>query len=252
VSTQQVVLADGDAVARRVAEDLAALCPAGSKRPFYLAVSGGSTPKKLFAVLAASYADKLAWDQLHLFWVDERWVSQDSPDSNYGAAKELWLSKVPIPAAQIFAMPVTGEPQAAALAYERSLQSTFRCDSDDVPSFHLILLGMGTDGHTASLFPGHPALQEHDRLIVDVEEPKVNPPRRLSMTMPVLVNARRIWFLVTGADKQGRLQQVMGQTRGAQERYPAARVFAGSRQTTWYLDEAAAVKKQPASSPPSA
>jgi 6-phosphogluconolactonase len=241
MSTHSHVLQDLDALTQHVAQDLAALVPRGkTPRPFSLALCGGSTPKKLFSVLAQKYRDAIAWEQLHIFWSDERCVPPDHADSNYGAAKALLLDHVPVPPAQIYRMPADLEDrEAAAAQYASTLQSHFKCAPDEVPAFNLMLLGMGTDGHTASLFPGHAALREHDRLVVAVHEPKVAPPWRLSVTMPVIIGARHVWFMVAGADKASLVRSILKPSRGSAERYPAARANISVREPVWYLDRAA-------------
>ena len=228
-------------LARQVAGDLAALCPAGhaTKNPCCVALSGGNTPKLLLGALAQHYKNQVAWERLHVFWGDERCVAPDAEQSNYAAAKEALLDHVPLPPTNVHRMPGDMAPAAGAAAYERTLQHHFKLAPDEVPNFDLILLGMGADGHTASLFAGHTALREQERLVVEVHEPKVAPPWRLSMTMPVIIGAKRVWFLVTGAEKQPLVRTILKNPDAVADKYPAARAYISVRNPAWYLDQAA-------------
>lgn len=205
---------------------------------FTLALSGGSTPKKLYSLLATDgYKDQIDWSLAEIFWSDERCVPADDPESNYRLAVEAMLSKLPIPAAQVHRVPAD-EPdrEAASLAYTREMQRVF--GTDQVPAFDLIQLGMGPEGHTASLFPHQPSLHENERLIMSVTVPKPPPPR-LTFTPPLLNAAHHILFLVTGAEKVEAVQAVLEGTYQPDE-YPAQIVRPTHGEVTWMLDTAAA------------
>jgi 6-phosphogluconolactonase len=176
---------------------------------------------------------------MYFFWGDERHVPPTDQDSNYRMAEEVMLSKVPVPPGNVFRM-AAENPDAARVAedYEKTLRKFFQLAADGVPQFDFILLGMGPDGHTASLFPGTAALQEKSRLVVSnwVEKLKTN---RLSFTLPVLNAARCVAFLVSGTDKAPALKTVLEENASA-EQYPAKLVNPSVGKLIWFLDRAAA------------
>jgi len=194
------VYPDLESLSRAVAESLVLLVQAtvGDKGHFSMALSGGRTPHLMYRLLADEYRGRIPWSQVHLFWGDERYVPPDDPRSNYRMARESLLNHVPIPADHVHSMPTDlPESEAAARAYEALLRDYF---PGPWPRFDLVLLGIGTDGHTASLFPGSPALAEQKRWVVTVRAP-AEPPLRLTLTLPVLNHAAHVYFLVAGADK---------------------------------------------------
>ena len=206
---------------------------------FTIALSGGSTPKNLYTLIAANASANLPWDQMFFFWGDERHVPPDDPDSNYRMAKEALLSKVPIPANNVFPIPAENpDANAAAEAYEQTLRKFFNLPAGEFPSFDLILLGMGPDGHTASLFPESAALQEKSRLVVAnwVEKLKTS---RITLTLPVLNAARCVAFLVSGGDKAEVLREVLEGSAPA-EKYPSRLVQPSDGKLIWLVDRAAA------------
>jgi len=206
---------------------------------FTFALSGGSTPRNLYTLIAANASATLPWDKMFFFWGDERNVPPDDPDSNYRMAKESLLSRVPIPAGNIFPVP-TGKGDAGASAddYEKTLRRFFDLKPGEVPRFDVILLGMGPDGHTASLFPETAALKEHSRLVVAnwVEKLKAS---RITFTLPVLNAARRVIFLVSGGDKAPVLKEVL-EGKGPAEKYPSKLVHPSDGRLIWLVDRAAA------------
>ena len=206
---------------------------------FTIALSGGSTPKNLYTLIAANASASLPWAQMFFFWGDERHVPPDDPDSNYRVAKETLLSKVPIPAANIFRVPSENpDASTAAEAYEQTLRKFFALAPGEFPRFDLILLGLGPDGHTASLFPETAALQEKSRLVVAnwVEKLKTS---RITFTLPVLNAARRVAFLVSGTDKAEVLHEVLEGNAPA-EKYPSKLVQPVNGKLIWFVDRAAA------------
>ena len=207
---------------------------------FTLALAGGSTPKKLYGLLASEpYRDQIDWALTEIFWSDERCVPSDSEDSNYHLAQEVLLSKVPISATQIHRMPADADNRdQASLAYIQEIQRVFGTNS--IPSFDLIQLGMGPEGHTASLFPHQASLHEQTRLIMPVTVPKPPPPR-LTFTPPLLNAATHVLFLVTGQDKADALQAVLEGEYNPDE-YPAQIIRPTQGEVTWMLDPAAASK----------
>ncbi|HEY5006286.1 MAG TPA: 6-phosphogluconolactonase [Ktedonobacteraceae bacterium] len=207
---------------------------------FTLALAGGSTPKKLYGLLASEpYRDQIDWALTEIFWSDERCVPPDSEDSNYHLAQEVLLSKVPISATQIHRMPADADNRdQASLAYIQEIQRVF--GTNGIPSFDLIQLGMGPEGHTASLFPHQASLHEQTRLIMPVTVPKPPPPR-LTFTPPLLNAATHVLFLVTGQDKADALQAVLEGEYNPDE-YPAQIIRPTQGEVTWMLDPAAASK----------
>lgn len=207
---------------------------------FTLALAGGSTPKKLYGLLASEpYRDQIDWSLTEIFWSDERCVPPDNEDSNYHLAHEVLLSKVPLSASQIHRMPADAEDrEKASLTYTQEIQRVF--GTNGIPSFDLIQLGMGPEGHTASLFPHQASLHEQTRLVMPVTVPKPPPPR-LTFT-PLLLNAAsHILFLVTGQDKADALQAVLEGEYNPDE-YPAQIIRPTQGEVTWMLDPAAASK----------
>ncbi len=212
----------------------------GAHGRFTFALSGGNTPKKVYGLLATEpYNSQIDWTRTEIFWSDERCVASDDPESNYRMAHEVLLSKVPIPAQQIHRVPADQpDRDAASLAYAEDIQRTL--GTNGVPRFDLIQLGMGPEGHTASLFPHQPSLHEEQRLIMPVIVSKPPPPR-LTFTPPLLKAASHTLFLVTGTDKADAVQAVLEGDYQPDE-YPAQIVRTMRGEVTWMLDAPAAEK----------
>lgn len=197
-----------------------------------IALSGGSTPKPLYEALSRQ---SLPWEKLQVFWGDERYVSPDHPDSNQKMAREAWLDRVEIPAANIHAMPTdAGDPKIDADKYRTRLSDFFRVPPSQMPIFDIILLGIGDDGHTASLFPHTEALQVRDRSIA-VGNKDGQP--RLTFTIPLINRARYVVFLVAGASKKPALAQIFAES--ADEMTYPARSIRPEGELWWVLDRAA-------------
>ena len=230
------VFADREALARRAADVLLDAVKATQGR-CAIALSGGSTPKGLYELLAqAPYRDSVAWNRTHLFWGDERFVPPTDPRSNFRMAREALLSHVPIPTANVHPIPTEGmTPEDAARAYERTLKSFYGAETLDPkrPLFDVNLLGLGEDGHIASLFPETNALSERERWVVAVTGGAPEP--RISLTYPALESSRLVLFLVAGVEKRAILARVL---HGDQE-LPAARLRPAGR-LLWLADAAAA------------
>ncbi len=207
---------------------------------FTIALSGGSTPKILYGLLGTEpYRDQINWASVEIFWSDERCVPPDSADSNYALAQEVLLSKIPIPANQIHRMPADQpDREAASREYTSEMQRTF--GTNGIPSFDLLQLGMGPEGHTASLFPHQESLHEQQRLVIPVIVPKPPPPR-LTFTPPLLNAARHVLFLVTGSEKAEAVQAVL-EGPDQPEEYPAQIVRPPKGEVVWMLDTGAAAK----------
>jgi len=215
------ILADPEALARRAADWL--LAAARQKDGiFAVALSGGSTPRRLYERLAAPPCLAVfPWDRTHWFWGDERFVPPDDRESNYRMAHDAMLSRAPVPAANIHPIPTGGiAPEAAAAAYERALKSFYGAPvlKAEQPLFDVVLLGLGPDGHTASLFPGTAILEERQRWVGAVVGAKPEP--RITLTYPVLESSRETAFLVAGAEKRTVLERLFHGDRAL----PAARL----------------------------
>ena len=224
-AAEEVVRAANDAVAER--------------GRFTIALSGGSTPKNLFNLLATNARTVLPWDRMFFFFGDERHVPPTDPESNYHMADESLLSKVPVPPGNVFRIPAENpDAAAAAAAYEKTLEKFFALQPGQFPVFDLILLGMGPDGHTASLFPGTAGLQEKSRLVIAnwVEKFKTS---RITLTLPVPNAARCVTFLVSGTDKAPALHAVLDSDAPG-EQYPSKLVRPTDGKLIWLVDRAAA------------
>lgn len=212
-----------------------------TKGSFTVALSGGSTPKSLYALLAndASFRAAVPWDKVHFFWGDERHVPPDHANSNYRMAREAMLAKVPIPLANVHRIQAENpDASQAAAAYEQTLQQCFRVRDGQVPRFDLVLLGMGPDGHTASLFPGTAALREHKRLVTANWVEKFDS-YRITLTASVLNNATCVIFLVSGGEKAEMLKTVLHGKRQP-ERFPAQLIQPTHGTLLWLVDRPAA------------
>ena len=209
-----------------------------ARRRFTLALAGGATPRATYTRLAQRpCSEALAWDRAFVFFGDERCVRPDHPESNYRMAHETLLSKVPLPPAQVFR--IRGEDEdseAAAADYARVLAEVFGARRGELPRFDVILLGMGVDGHTASLFPGSPVLKEIFRPVAAVHAAAAAIPERITLTLPVLNAAAHVVFLVEGAEKAKAVKAVL--VDGAL--LPAGMVRPVDGQLIWLLDRAAA------------
>ncbi len=203
---------------------------------FAVALSGGSTPKALYALLATEpWRTRVDWSKTHFFWSDERWVPSTDPQSNYRMANDALLSKIPVPPANIHRIQTdTGEPPQSALQYEQEIRKLL----GDRPQFDLDLLGLGTNGHTASLFPHRPTLHVRDRLVVSdfIDEVKMN---RVTFTVPLINDARHNLFLVSGEEKASVVKEIL---RGPNDpdRLPSQFIRQSSGSLTWLMDAAAA------------
>jgi 6-phosphogluconolactonase len=205
---------------------------------FAIALSGGHTPGKMYSLWAQTeqYPNKTPWDRVHLFWSDERCVPADDPRSNYRMARETLISQVPIPAENVHPMPTNlSSPEECARAYETELLEFF---GSEPPAFDVQLLGIGDEGHTASLFPGSPALGEKVRWVAAVRV-AAEPPQRITLTPVVLNQGRNTFFLVAGEGKRAILSAIRDEPASQPSQYPAARIHP-AREPVWFLDQAAA------------
>ena len=208
----------------------------GQTGRFSIALSGGSTPKTLFQLLAAEYKEKIDWANTYIFWGDERCVPPDDTDSNYKMAHETLLDHVPLPAANIYRIKGELPPEDGAMQYEETLRVYFQ---NQLPRLDLILLGMGDDGHTASLFPGTDALNERQRWVIPNHVTTAKQTWRITFTVPVINNAANVMFLVAGSGKAERLKQVV-QGAYAPNKLPSQIIKPTNGNLIWAVDHAAA------------
>ena len=206
-----------------------------------IAISGGTTPKAMFTLLAAEpFASQVPWDKLDLFWVDERCVPPNHADSNYRMTREALLSKVPLPADRIHRMEGELDPEVAAARYESTIRNAFRLEGAETPTFDLILLGMGDDGHTASLFPHTEALDNLTNIAIANHVPQKDT-WRVTLTSPVINQGREVAFLIEGAGKAQVLHDVLlGPFQP--DTYPSQLIRPATGKLTLLLDAAAAAK----------
>jgi 6-phosphogluconolactonase len=235
------VLPDIDALSHAVLQEIIAnLKDAIAKRGrFCIALSGGHTPAKLYSMWASTdrYRNETPWNLVHIFWGDERYVGADDPLSNYRMTRETLLSHVPIPAANVHPVPTQLlTPEKAAEAYEAELKKYF---GSALPAFDVTLLGIGPEGHTASLFPNSPALEEKTRWVLPVVAP-ATPPNRLTFTPVVLNQSKSTYFLAAGKDKRAILDAIRAEPDDRPSEYPAARIRPVDGRVIWFLDQAAA------------
>jgi 6-phosphogluconolactonase len=223
------------------------------KGVFTVALAGGKTPELLYETLAHPPFDaRIPWPQVHFFWGDERCVPPDHPDSNFGMASRALISRVPVLPQNVHRIPgEAASPAEAAEEYEKTLREFFgrsiegsfgrspSAEGRQFPSFDFVMLGMGKDGHTASLFPGDPVLKEKERWVASVGNPCGSPlVPRVTLTLPAINRARCVMFLVSGVEKQDVIRLIMDDPETANGLYPAARVQPEGR-LLWFLDEQA-------------
>ncbi|CAA9561470.1 MAG: 6-phosphogluconolactonase, eukaryotic type [uncultured Thermomicrobiales bacterium] len=235
------VVPDGEALARAAAETFvrATAAAVADRGMAFVALSGGSTPKRMGELLASDeFRDRVPWEQIEVFWGDERWVALDDPQSNAGEAMRALLDKVPIPPSRVNPIPTeVSEPEVAGFMYATQLRTVFG-ETDGVPRFDLVLLGMGDDGHTASLFPGTAAIREQEALVVAHRVEKLEAVR-LTLTPPVLNAGREVVFLVGGAAKAATLKAVLEGPEKVDE-LPSQAIRPTDGPLVWLVDEAAA------------
>lgn len=216
----------------------------GRRGRFVTALSGGSTPKRLFERLtAAPYREAIDWKQVFFLWGDERCVPPNHADSNFKMAQESLLTPIAISPENVFRMEAErADLDKAASDYEVRLRTLLR-EGNSEGRIDLVLLGMGGDGHTASLFPGTAALAENRKWVVANEVPQLST-RRMTLTYPAINGARKILFLVTGADKAAKVKEVLTEMQGA-DRYPSQKILATNGETIWVLDQSSGAELKP-------
>ena len=239
------VLADIDEVARSGAELFSQAAGQAVTRygRFAVALSGGSTPREMHRLLAERpFVDRIPWDSSHLFWIDERLVPYNDPASNFGTAEGDFISRVPVPRENVHPMPIAHPPERAAAAYQATLQNFFAAK----PAFDLVYLGIGEDGHVASLFPAKDHPETPDRWVLADKDGRPSV-WRVSLTLTVLNQAKHIVFLACGSSKASIVRRVF-ENHG--QRLPAQQIAPHSGKLTWLLDKAAvSLLSKPLASP---
>lgn len=231
------IFKDPETLADRVCDRLMELIADSFNAHFHLAISGGSTPNFLFSALARKFPDSPLWQKTHFWWVDERMVPSDNPDSNFGTTFRLLFSKIAIPEKNIHRIRGEEQPSAESVHYSCQIRENLTFHSG-WPVFDLILLGMGEDGHTASIFPNQMELLQSVNISETAHHPLTGQ-LRVTLTGPVLNHAAHIWFLVTGAGKARRLAEIFAHSQMT-ELLPAAQINPASGELRWFADEQAA------------
>lgn len=237
VTEREVIICrDVNELNRKAAEQFISLAGEAISQTgqFTVALSGGSTPKALYSLLASpDYRERVDWSRIHLFWGDERCVPPDHAESNFRMVQESLLSKIQIPSENVHRMMGEKEPEQAATEYEEHLRQFFHLPRGGVPRFDLIFLGLGEDGHTASLFPDTAALNEKEHLVATVYVEKLKA-HRLTLTLPVINAAAQVTFLVSGQSKTAIVNDIVGLNSDSFI-YPAAKVSPIDGQLTWLV-----------------
>lgn len=236
-----IICADAEELSQKAAERFIRLAQDAIARSgrFIVALSGGSTPRALYSLLASpGYNERIQWNKIHLYWGDERCVPPHHPDSNFLMVQETLLANITIPRENFHRIAAEFEPAAAAADYQEQIQKLFQLSPGALPRFDLILLGLGEDGHTASLFPGNAALDDKQHIVIATYVDKLNA-HRVTLTLPVINRAAEIVFLVAGQDKSSVVKQIIGESADGPA-LPAARVRPASGRLVWLITKDAA------------
>lgn len=221
-------------VAKSVAKEIIKLTQQSAQRRFNIALSGGNTPKKLFNYLSEKYANAIQWERIHFWWGDERCVYPDDEQSNFKMANDLLFSKISIPKENIHRIRGENDPEEEALRYENEINDSLN-HRGEIPVFDLVILGLGEDGHTASIFPGNLDIFGKDRVCIATKNPHTGQ-NRITLTGKVINNANRITFMVIGKEKSKRIAEIMNNDDAAKE-LPAYYIEPKNGSLIWYLDE---------------
>jgi 6-phosphogluconolactonase len=227
-------------LAEKFAEELVSMVDesAGKDNQFTVALSGGTTPELLFSVIGDHFSKSVRWKSVHFFWGDERCVPADNSESNFGMTKRKLLDKIVIPSTNIHRIIGENEPESEAARYSEEISGNTN-QRDGLPVFDLVILGLGDDGHTASLFPGHPELFYSDK-ICEVAVHPLTHQRRITITGRVLNNAETIVFLVTGRKKAVIVESILNKSLSAQN-FPASYIVPVKGKLSWYIDKEAGI-----------
>lgn len=238
-STEVRIFSTPKDVVKALAKEIYKLTKNSKQPRINIALSGGNTPLLLFRRMTKKYADSISWERIHFWWGDERCVPPTSDDSNFKMANDLLLSKVPIPDENIHRIKGENTPEAEAIRYTSEIEENINSRGGN-PVFDVVILGLGEDGHTASIFPDQIELFEDERICVVSQHP-ITGQNRITLTGKVLNNASRVFFLVTGAKKAQRLSEIMNDDEAA-KLLPAYYISPNVGSLIWFIDEAAATK----------
>ena len=225
-------------VIKALAREIVKIFQESPQKTYHIVLSGGSTPKELYVLLAEKYSDTIPWKRIHFWWSDERCVPPDNDDSNFKMANDVLFSKVPVDPENIHRIKGENPPEMEAANYAAEIDK-FVNQRDGIPVFDIVLLGVGEDGHTASIFPGQLEIFSEKRNCVVTKNPKGN--KRITLTGKVLNNANRAFILVTGEKKSARISEIMNNEESA-SLLPAFHIVPQNGSLVWYMDEKAASK----------
>lgn len=239
VSTEVKIYSNKKEVVKALAKAIFKLSKSSDQNRFNILLSGGNTPTELFKKLSKKYAETIDWERIHLWWGDERCVSPENENSNYKQANDFLISKVPIPEANVHRIKGENDPEEEAIRYAGEIEQNLNFRGDN-PVFDLVLLGLGEDGHTASIFPDELELFEDERICAVATHP-LSGQKRITITGKVLNNANRVFFLVSGRSKSQRISEIMNDEDAA-KLLPAYYISPTNGELIWFIDEAAAQK----------
>lgn len=240
-STEVKIYSDSKKVVKAIAREIFNLTISSSQERFNILLSGGYTPSELFRKITKKYAESIEWERIHFWWGDERCVSPDNENSNFKQANDFLLSQIIIPAENIHRIKGENNPEEEALRYALEIKEYINFRGEN-PVFDLVLLGLGEDGHTASIFPDELELFEDERICAVTRHPLTGQ-KRITITGRVLNNANRVFFMVTGANKAQRISEIMNDDEAA-KLLPAYYISPNNGELIWFIDDAAAQKIQ--------
>lgn len=238
-STEVKIFSNQKQVVTALADAIFKLTKSPTINGFHILLSGGNTPLELFKEIAQKYGAVINWDQIHLWWGDERCVPPENENSNFKQANNFLISKISIPGSNVHRIMGEKEPEKEAKRYAAEIKSKLNLRGDN-PVFDLVLLGLGDDGHTASIFPDEIELFEDKRICAVASHPLTGQ-KRITVTGKVLNNANRVFFMVTGENKSQRMSEIMNDNDAA-KLLPAYYISPTNGELIWYIDEAAAQK----------
>lgn len=241
VSTEVKIFSNQKQVVKALAKEIFKLTKSSSQDRFNIVLSGGNSPTELFKKITKKYADAINWERIHFWWGDERCVSPDNENSNYKLAHDFMLSQIPIPSENIHRIKGENHPEEEAIRYANEIKENLNYRGEN-PVFDLVILGLGEDGHTASIFPDELEMFEDKRICAVAVHPLTGQ-KRITITGKVLNNANRVFFLVTGENKSQRISEIMNDDEAA-KLLPAYYISPANGELIWFIDEAAAQKIQ--------
>jgi 6-phosphogluconolactonase len=238
-STEVKIFHNQMQVVSSLAEVIFKLTKTSTKGGFHILLSGGNTPLELFKEIAGKYGELINWEQIHFWWGDERCVSPENDASNFKHANQILLSKIAIPKTNVHRIKGENNPEEEALRYAQEIKNNLNMRGEN-PVFDIVLLGLGDDGHTASIFPGELELFEDEKICAVTSHP-LSGQKRITVTGKVLNNANRVFFLVTGTNKAQRISEIMNDNEAA-KLLPAYYISPANGELIWFIDEDAAQK----------